>query len=100
MDFRWPDEYLAFRDEVDAFIQEWRTPELAKEIREREDALKPVGERYNERLDEAKVAIQDSNSETAAAGALVDYVEAYAARWTPLNRAGQPEDIAKLMLYR
>ena len=29
MDFRWPEEFLAFRDEVEAFIHEWRTPELA-----------------------------------------------------------------------
>ena len=34
MDFRWPDAYLAFRDEVEAFIHEWRTPELSAEMRE------------------------------------------------------------------
>ena len=27
------------------------------------------------------------------------FVEAYAKKWTPLGRAGEPEDIAKLMLY-
>ena len=57
-----------------------RILESQEEIRKREGALKPVVERYNERLDEAQAAIQDSSSETDAAGALVDYVEAYAAR--------------------
>ncbi|MEZ4278880.1 MAG: hypothetical protein R3F21_04575 [Myxococcota bacterium] len=33
MDFRWPDEYLAFRDEVEAFIHEWHAPSLAAEMR-------------------------------------------------------------------
>jgi len=46
MDFRWPDEYLAFRDEVEAFIREWRTPELARESREREGAPGPLTRTY------------------------------------------------------
>ena len=46
MDFRWPDEYLAFRDEVDAFIQQWRTPELAAEIQQREGAPGPLSRKY------------------------------------------------------
>ena len=52
MDFRWPDEYLAFRDEVEAFIAEWRTPELSAEIREREGAPGPLGRSYYEALQE------------------------------------------------
>ncbi len=50
MDFRWPDEYLAFRDEVEAFIHEWRTPELQAEQREREGAPGPLTRRYYEAL--------------------------------------------------
>ena len=50
MDFRWPDEYLAFRDEVTAFVKEWRSPELAKEIREREGVPGPLTRAYYEAL--------------------------------------------------
>lgn len=46
MEFRWPDEYLAFRDEVEAFIHEWRTPELSAEQREREGAPGPLSRKY------------------------------------------------------
>ncbi|MEZ4282908.1 MAG: acyl-CoA dehydrogenase family protein [Myxococcota bacterium] len=52
MDFRWPDEYLAFRDEVEAFIHEWRTPELAAEMREREGATGPLTRTYYKALQE------------------------------------------------
>ena len=52
MDFRWPEEYLAFRDEVDAFIQEWRTPELSAGIREREGAPGPLSRTYYQALQE------------------------------------------------
>jgi alkylation response protein AidB-like acyl-CoA dehydrogenase len=31
MEFQWEPEHIAFRDELRAFIQEWRTPELLKE---------------------------------------------------------------------
>ncbi|MDJ0852699.1 MAG: acyl-CoA dehydrogenase family protein [Myxococcota bacterium] len=34
MDFEWEDEYREFRDELRAFIREWRTPELLKEYAE------------------------------------------------------------------
>ena len=34
MDFEWEPEYTAFRDELRAFIAEWRTPELLKEYAE------------------------------------------------------------------
>ena len=50
MDFRWPDEYLAFRDEVEAFIHQWRTPELLAEQREREGAPGPLSRKYYEAL--------------------------------------------------
>jgi len=51
-----------------------------EEIREREGEYAPVVQRYNERLAEARDRIQDAGSEEAAAEALVDYVETYAAR--------------------
>ena len=35
MDFRWDPEHIAFRDELRAFIKEWRTPELLEEYRRR-----------------------------------------------------------------
>jgi alkylation response protein AidB-like acyl-CoA dehydrogenase len=34
MDFHWAPEYRAFRDELRAFIREWRTPELLREYAE------------------------------------------------------------------
>ena len=52
MDFRWPQEYLDFRDEVETFIDEWRSPELAQEMREREGAPGPKGREYYEALQE------------------------------------------------
>ncbi len=50
MDYRWPDEYLAFRDEVESFIHEWRTPELLAEQRELEGAPGPLSRKYYEAL--------------------------------------------------
>ncbi len=50
MDFRWPAEYLAFRDEVESFIHEWRTPELMAEQREREGAPGPLSRTYYKAL--------------------------------------------------
>ena len=52
MDFRWPDEYLAFRDEIDAFVHEWRTPELLEEMSTREGAPGPLGRKYYAALQE------------------------------------------------
>ena len=52
MDFRWPDAYLAFRDEVETFIHQWRTPELAAEMREREGAAGPLTRNYYKALQE------------------------------------------------
>jgi alkylation response protein AidB-like acyl-CoA dehydrogenase len=34
MEFQWEPEHITFRDELRAFIQEWRTPELLKEYAE------------------------------------------------------------------
>ncbi len=51
-----------------------------EEIRERESEMTPVVARYNEKLSEAKQRIDSASSEDEAAEALVDYVEAYAAR--------------------
>ena len=42
MEFRWDPEYLAFRDEVKAFIQEWYSPEFLAEVRKREGASGPA----------------------------------------------------------
>jgi alkylation response protein AidB-like acyl-CoA dehydrogenase len=50
MDFRWSPEHLAFRDEVAAFIQEWRSPELLREYREREGAAGPIIRGYYQAL--------------------------------------------------
>jgi alkylation response protein AidB-like acyl-CoA dehydrogenase len=52
MDFRWPAEYLAFRDEIEEFIHEWRTPELSAEMRAREGAPGPLISKYFEALQE------------------------------------------------
>jgi alkylation response protein AidB-like acyl-CoA dehydrogenase len=41
MEFRWDPEYLAFRDEVEAFIQEWYSPDFLAEVRKREGAGGP-----------------------------------------------------------
>ena len=51
-----------------------------EEIRERESQMTPVVERYNESLVASKQRIDAAGSESEAAEALVDYVEAYAAR--------------------
>ena len=53
MEFCWEPEYLAFRDEIEAFIHEWRTPELLEEQREREGAGGgPILTKYYEALQE------------------------------------------------
>jgi len=57
-----------------------RILESQEEIREREGEYAPVVQRYNERLIESREAIQNAGSDDAAAAALVDYVETYAAR--------------------
>lgn len=57
-----------------------RILESQEEIRERESEMMPVIERYNATLSTAKTRIDASSSEQVAAEALVDYVEAYAAR--------------------
>jgi hypothetical protein len=51
-----------------------------EEIRERESEMTPVVQRYNEKLVASKRDIDASASEEEAAKALVEYVEAYAAR--------------------
>ncbi len=38
MNYQWAAEHLAFRDEVETFIHEWRTPALLREYRAREGA--------------------------------------------------------------
>ena len=57
-----------------------RILESQEEIRERDDEMSPLIEGYNLRIAEAKQSIDDASSEDRAAEALVDYVEAYAAR--------------------
>ena len=57
-----------------------RILESQEEIRERDDETTPLIEGYNLRIAEAKQSIDDASSEERAAEALVDYVEAYAAR--------------------
>lgn len=50
MDFQWPQEFLDFRAEVEAFIKKWRSPELAAETRAREGAPGPLSRTYFEAL--------------------------------------------------
>lgn len=57
-----------------------RILESQEEIRAAENEMKPVVERYDQRLMTAKQHIEQAASEQAAAEALVDYVEAYASR--------------------
>jgi hypothetical protein len=57
-----------------------RILESQEEIRTRESEMTPVVRRYDERLGEARRALEAAGSEDAAAEALVDYVEAYASR--------------------
>jgi len=57
-----------------------RILESQEEIRERDDEMSPLIEDYNLRIAEAKRSIDAAPSEERAAEALVDYVEAYAAR--------------------
>jgi hypothetical protein len=51
-----------------------------EQIREQEDELAPVVAGYDRRLAEAKGGIDQADNDEQAAEALVDYVEAYAAR--------------------
>jgi hypothetical protein len=51
-----------------------------EEIRERESQMTPVVQRYNESLVASKQRIDAAGSESEAAEALVEYVEAYSAR--------------------
>ncbi len=57
-----------------------RILESQEEIRAAENEMKPVVERYNQKLATAKQRIEQAASEQMAAEALVDYVEAYASR--------------------
>jgi hypothetical protein len=57
-----------------------RILESQEEIRERELEVKPLVERYDQKLDSARRHVEHASSEDDAAEALVDYVEAYAAR--------------------
>jgi hypothetical protein len=57
-----------------------RILESQEEIREAEAEMKPIVERYDQKLVTAKQDVDTAASEQEAAGALVDYVEAYAAR--------------------
>ena len=52
MDYRWPREFLDFRDEVEAFVHEWRSPELLEEMRLREGVPGPKTRGYFEALQE------------------------------------------------
>jgi hypothetical protein len=51
-----------------------------EKIREEESALAPVVERYNEELRDSRERVEIADNDEQAAEALVDYVEAYAAR--------------------
>ncbi|MBW2362602.1 MAG: hypothetical protein JRG84_17035 [Deltaproteobacteria bacterium] len=57
-----------------------RILESQEEIREAESEMKPVVERYDQKLVTAKESVDTAASEQEAAEALVDYVEAYSAR--------------------
>jgi len=57
-----------------------RILESQEEIHEREQEVKPLVERYDKKLDTARSHVEHASSEDDAAEALVDYVEAYAAR--------------------
>ena len=52
MEFRWDPAYLAFRDEVEAFIHEWYSPEFLSEVRKREGAGGPALAEYYKALQE------------------------------------------------
>jgi alkylation response protein AidB-like acyl-CoA dehydrogenase len=52
MDFGWEPEHLAFRDELVAFIQEWRTPELLAEYRRAHGGTGPQIEAFQRAIDE------------------------------------------------
>jgi len=53
MNFQWPLAQLAFRDEVEAFVRQWRTPELLREYHENEGGGgTPLMRRYYRALQE------------------------------------------------
>jgi alkylation response protein AidB-like acyl-CoA dehydrogenase len=52
MDFSWDPEHLEFRDELVAFIQEWRTPELLAEYRAREGGPGPQVREFQKAINE------------------------------------------------
>jgi alkylation response protein AidB-like acyl-CoA dehydrogenase len=52
MEFGWPREYLEFRDEIVAFIHEWRTPELLAEYFGGEGAPGPAIRSFQAALDQ------------------------------------------------
>jgi alkylation response protein AidB-like acyl-CoA dehydrogenase len=52
MDFTWEPEYLEFRDELAAFIGEWRTPQLLAEYRAREGGAGPTIRKFQDALGE------------------------------------------------
>ena len=57
-----------------------RILESQEEIQAAENEMKPVVQRYDQKLTTAKLRIEEASSEPMAAEALVDYVEAYASR--------------------
>ena len=52
MEFGWDAEHLEFRDELASFIQEWRTPELLAEYRQREGGPGPHITSFQEAINE------------------------------------------------
>jgi alkylation response protein AidB-like acyl-CoA dehydrogenase len=52
MDFRWEPEFLNFRDELVAFIKEWRTPELLEEYRSHHGAVGPRIQAFQQAINE------------------------------------------------
>ncbi len=52
MDFQWTDEHRTFRDEVRAFIERWRTPELLEEYSRTYGAQGPEIKKFHEALSE------------------------------------------------
>ena len=52
MNFQWEPEFVEFRDELRAFIQEWRTPELLEEFARTYGGQGPVIRRFHEAIGE------------------------------------------------
>ena len=50
MDFQWTDEHRAFRNEVRAFIETWRTPELLEEYSRTYGAQGPLIKKFHHAL--------------------------------------------------